>query len=356
MGEPKLQSNVGYQSVSVTPEQEHSQDEALRPKIELGNHPQLAKKRGWIATIMWQIFALLWLVPVVALMYLNFTEYIIGASAWCPGRDCWLNTFNPVTAIPAERAKKFDEESHNLLGGLQFVAKGLEIWFGIISAAVMYLFTMKLAGEREGLPIGYITRPMEFADPITLLDGLLWKTGPSPFGMKSAAEKRVGRRVWTLVIISIFLCLLINLMGPATAVLVIPALQWLEMPKVGSQVFQQMNSAQPPQTSADSWFWNSLKAPNQDIQYCTEANFAAQDYSCTLTPYGNDMDTWLTTYQSSAGVTGYTNHEELIFSANITSDAVSDNVLNLLVDRQKGKAIYGNVVWWTPLRQMVSSL
>ena len=53
--------------------------------------------------------------------------------------------------------------NHNLLGGLQFVAKALEIWFELIAAALVYIVTMLLAGRKEGLPVGYLTRPSEFA-------------------------------------------------------------------------------------------------------------------------------------------------------------------------------------------------
>lgn len=352
MGEPKIQSQHGYESVSASPDQQYSQDNSSRPKIELGDHPQLAKKRGWLATVMWQIFALLWLVPVVALMYLNITEYVIGASAWCPAGHCWLNAFNPIQAIPRQRGMKFDKESHDLLGGLQFVAKGLEVWFGIIAAAVLYLVTMRTAGKREGLPIGYLSRPMEFADPITLLDPLLWKTGPSPFGVtQSAADKRVGRRVWYLIALSIFLCVLINLMGPATAVLVIPALQWIDMPKVGGHIFNQMEASQPLQTTADSWLWFHAEQNG-----CHEAQIQAQNYTCMGNKMGASMDAWISSYLAR-GQSGVTTQDGGTFAANYTRQAKTDNSLNLVWNQFiNNKQQYSNVMWWVPNRQVVAQL
>lgn len=352
MVDSKSQPLFGYQSVNPTPEQQNSEDEKLRPRIELGDHPQLAKKRGWMATAMWQAFALLWLVPVIALMYLNFTEYVIGASAWCPAGHCWLNTFNPIQAIPRERGKKFDKESHDLIGGLQFVAKGLEIWFGIIAAAVMYLVTMKTAGKKEGLPIGYISRPMEFADPITLLDPLLWKTGPSPFGVnKSEGDKRVGRRVWYLIALSIFLCVLINLMGPATAVLVIPALQWIEMPKVGGRIFNQMEASQPLQTTSDTWLWYYAKEYG-----CREAQIQAQNYTCMGYHIGDSMDAWMSSYLAiQAG--GVTTQDGAAFGINSTQLAKTSNSYDL-VQKQvfQNKQQYYNFMWWVPNRQVIAQL
>jgi len=79
--ESKFDPNVSYHSVS--PEIQSSTDnDSQRPKIELGNHPQLSQKRGIITTFVVQIFAILWLAPIIALLYLNFKGHIIGASAW----------------------------------------------------------------------------------------------------------------------------------------------------------------------------------------------------------------------------------------------------------------------------------
>ncbi|KAK5174658.1 uncharacterized protein LTR77_001740 [Saxophila tyrrhenica] len=352
MSDLKHDPSFSYQSVNPTPEHQISEDEAIRPQIELGAHPQMARKRGSLATIIWQTIALLWLVPVVALLYLNFTEYIIGASAWCPKGQCWLDMFNPNQAIPRQRAREFNKASHDLLGGLQFVAKALEVWFGIIAAALMYILTMKAAGYKEGLPVGYLTRPLEFADPITLLDPLLWKTGPSPFGKKSAADKRVGLRVWQLIGLSLFLCVLINLMGPATAVLVIPALNIIPTAKVGQRVFQGLNAAEPPSTRADSWIWWNLHAST----HCTKQEIQAKNYSCTLTPFGDSMDAWVSTYIASDGDAGITTQLGLSFAANYTSKIKTDNAMELLYGLADGKQQYKDYTWWTPNRQVITNL
>ena len=105
---------------------------------------------------------------------------------------------------------------------------------------------MIFAGKKEGFPIGYLTRPSEFSEIVSLIDPLLWVTGPSPFGPRSAETKKVGMRVWFLVLLSVFLCILCNLMGPATAVLVIPSLQWIKTKEVGSRMFTGLNAAGPP--------------------------------------------------------------------------------------------------------------
>ena len=354
MSEVKYYPTTSYHSVPSEGNEMSETSYNAPPKIELGTHPQIAEKRGWIKTIMWQIFALLWLVPVIALLYLNFTEYIIGASAWCPDGKCYLNAFNPVRSVPQIRARKFDKEDHNLLGGLQFVAKGLEIWFGIIAAAVIYLITMRFAGKKEGLPIGYLSRPMEFADVLSLIDPLFWVTGPHPYGTKSESEKKLGKRVWMLIALSAFLCIIINLMGPATAVLVIPALQWIETAKYGDRIFQNLNAANPPQASWDAWLW-------KNTLYCEPHHFRDHDYSCTQWPFGYALDAWLDSYFASAGYSGFTTQSGLTFTLNETSQSTTKNAFEALTkendaDYGKGKHVFTDYVWWAPSRQIIGNL
>lgn len=50
---------------------------------------QRPPNRSWTSTILLQAFALLWLVPTAALLWLNATDYVVGASAWCPGGKCY---------------------------------------------------------------------------------------------------------------------------------------------------------------------------------------------------------------------------------------------------------------------------
>jgi hypothetical protein len=197
---------------------------------------------------------------------------------------------------------------------------------------------------------------MEFADPITIIDPLLWKTGPSPFGAKAPAEKRLGRRVWSLIILSLFLCILINLMGPATAVLVIPALQWIEMPKVDHRLFQSMNGADPPQASTDSWLWRNL----QELSPCTDAELTSYNYTCSQTPLGDSLDAWTTSSIAqnglAGGLGGYAIESEMSFSPNVTYKAKSDNSYNLLVDNLNNVTTFLNKVFWVPNRQTLTKL
>lgn len=137
---PKQNVDSAYYSVSTGPFEED--DQPLRPQFELGDHPQLMKPRRLGVTILVQLLSALWLVPIITLLYLNLTGRIIGPSAWCPRGNCWVDAFNPMLAVPLKNIAKFNKDDHNLLGGLQLVAKALEIWFIAIAAAFVYLVTM----------------------------------------------------------------------------------------------------------------------------------------------------------------------------------------------------------------------
>lgn len=76
--ENKTDTDIAYHRVSSAMGSSNSH----RPKIELGGHPQLSQKRGIVTTFLVQVFAVLWLVPMGALLWLNFSGYIIGPTAW----------------------------------------------------------------------------------------------------------------------------------------------------------------------------------------------------------------------------------------------------------------------------------
>jgi hypothetical protein len=159
-----------------------------------------------------------------------------------------------------------------------------------------------------------------------------------------------------LIILSLFLCILINLMGPATAVLVIPALQWIEMPKVDSRIFQQMSGAEPPQAGDSNWLWRTLATTSP----CTEAELSAQNYTCSQTPLGDSLDSWLSSSIAANGLAGglggYAIAGEVSFDVNQTSKAKTDNSLNLVMDAIANQTILHNQIYWIPSRQTLAKM
>jgi hypothetical protein len=311
-------------------------------ELDFGKHPQLSDKRGWLRTLLIQTACFLWLLPIAAILVLNFKQQIIGASAWCPKRDCYVGWFNQISIIPLQNLQNFDRHNHNLLGALQLVAKALEIWFGLIVLSLVYLITFFIAGRHDGLPIGYLMRPSEFANLPGLFDPLLWRLLPSVTRAKANTESRKYRpKIYLFVSITVFLCLLCNLMGPATAVLALPSLQWIDSPLVGNRMFGVMNSGSPPRSSADSL------GPFKDT-YCTEEDTTNLSFSCATHPFASQLDSWIQSYIASGDYhKGIGMQEGVTFDFNATYSIPSSDVLNLN---------YSDVTWWAPSRQVLSNL
>lgn len=317
-----------------------SYNEPGTQQLELDEHPQLTDKRSWLQTVLVQLACFLWLLPIAALLTLNFLKFTVGASAWCPDRDCYVGWFNPVRSVPLQNLRSFDKRDHNLLGGLQFAAKALEIWFALIAAALVYLITFLIAGRQDGLPIGYLTRPSEFANLPGLLDPLLWRTLPSVSWRKNKAESVSYRlRIYAFITFTIFLCILSNLMGPATAVLALPSLQWITTPLVGDRRFASLNSGNPP-TLGSAGPFNETN--------CTATDISNLNFSCTAEPFASRMDSWIESYLASGNYShGVGQQEAVTFGVNNTFSASSSNVL---------AQTYSDLTWWVPSRQVLSNL
>jgi hypothetical protein len=324
-----------YQSTS-----RKSGHEAGQTELELDEQAQLSDKRSWLRTLLFQTACFLWLLPMVALLVLNFKNHIVGASAWCPYRDCYVGWFNPVGAVPLQNLRDFDKQSHNLLGALQFVAKALEIWFELIFVALVYLVTFSVAGNRDGLPIAYLTRPSEFSDLPGIFDPLLWMALPGVSRARDNARRYSYRlRIYLFISFTILLCILCNLMGPATAVLTLPNLQWLETPLVGNRIFGTLNSGSAPT-------WNSSGPLNNTA--CNETQIEALEFSCANSPFASQLYLWIESYLASGTYyTGVTQDNGLRFSLNQTFIASTSNALN---------QSYSDVTWWAPSRQVLSGL
>ncbi|KAK5127514.1 hypothetical protein LTR85_006853 [Meristemomyces frigidus] len=297
-----LNVDTMYRSVSssMTDHEQNAEEQAFEPKMELGSHPQMVQDRAWSRTLILQFLSLLWL----------------------------------------NRIHKFDKENHNLLGALQLVAKALEIWFELIAVALVYIVTMLLAARPEGLPVGYLTRPSEFAEIPGLLDALLWSSLPRR-RHKQPYNKRGSRiRVWAFIIMSLALCILCNLMGPATAVLVIPSLQWLDTPKVSKDTFTHLNSATPALASRTAFAYT-------DEFDCTTSDFGAYNYSCAADDWSDRLDTWMTSWVTAAREGSY---NTLAWEYDLTFTVNSTSSINASDPDQ-----YASFIYWVPSRQLVKT-
>lgn len=325
------------------PPSRNSEEGHNQATLELGKHPQLAEKRSWLKTVLFQTACALWILPVAVLLTLNIKKHIVGASAWCPDKDCYVGWYNPVRSIPLANLRDFDRRDHNLLGALQFAAKALEIWFELIALALVYLITFLIAGKRDGLPIGFLTRPTEFSDLPGMFDPLLWKTLPRMFGAKKGSGgMRFRLRIYLFVGFTVLLCILCNLMGPATAVLALPSLQWIDTPLLGNRIFQDLKAGQPP-TKMSADVFDSVTTN------CSEEHLRNLQFSCAANFQASQLDSWIESFLAS-GIfeNGQTQEGGVKFSLNQTFGVT--NGTNISTQTAT------NIINWVPNRQVLSEL
>ena len=294
--------------------------------------------RGWICFWLSFIVVLAWIVPATVLLAMNLSGKIIGASTWCPAGNC-PGVPNGPNQTMADLASEYDHENHNLLGGLQFVAKGIEVWFVYVAVGLVYFVTSLLARSEHGLPIGYLLTYVEFSDLLNAFNPGLW-TAAVPAASKDPQKRtRKALRSWAFAIFAAFMCLEANLMGPSVAVLILPTLQWVDMPQKYEQRFGSMLSSDPP--TGDS-----------AIPGCTAANLTLQNYNCTEMVYSYSLDAlveyFIAQIQQNILVPGDV--------TNFNTPPSTEQALALRFNVSLMDTSTSSTIYWAPNRQVIRSL
>lgn len=214
---------------------------------------------------LFDLFCFTWIVPIAILLDLNFRNWVVGAGVGCRLKslrnDCYVDLLAYDGPDNSAKTTRLDQLDHEILGALQLVAKALEVWFAVIATSLVYDLTILLARQARGLPIAYLLTHVEFGDISTLFDRIFWQPS-SLFGGQ-------GRQLFfAFAVLVALLCITSNLMGPATAVLVIPTLGWIERPAPNPQRFETMAAHNPPINANIS-------------RGCNGSALASGNYSCT---------------------------------------------------------------------------
>lgn len=147
-----------------------------------------------------------------------------------------------------------------------------------IATSLVFDVAMLFARKGGGLPVGYFLTHLEFGDVRNLYNPLMW-TAPWSHSRWSSSGGRTTARLYLFAILAAVLTILANLMGPATAVLVLPTLQWVDTPYQHVEIFIQTAL-------------NSYPQGNATLVGCTAANLEDRNYSCTYDLYGPSLDQW----------------------------------------------------------------
>ncbi|KAL8656054.1 MAG: hypothetical protein Q9210_000492 [Variospora velana] len=319
----KKESETSYQPVSASISPDPS-GQHVSPMTRPQHHRRSRVFLHWL----WHFLSLLWLAPIITLLYLNHSHYVIGASVWCPGGKCNAES-NSETAY--KRAQELDRQDHDTNGALQFVSKALEVWFMFVATSLVYDLGILFAREGRGLPVGYLLSHLEFGDIRYIFSPLLWT---SPWPHRNAVPEKRARilKLYIFAIITALLTILANLMGPSTAVLVLPTLQWIDTPHIRNMTFDNIAAAHRP--TKDAGFSD-----------CNAAQLVARNYSCTSYTYGPSMDQW-----AAQGI------------SSITQAVKQDGQLLLGSSQEYALSFFfnatanGGMVTWVPSRQVMREM
>lgn len=253
-----------------------------------------------------QVLCLLWLGPALTILVMNFRGYVVGASIGI--HRCSFNVFSSRTFEEEARCNK---ASRTTMGWLQLASKALEIWFMVVISGILYDVLKLLSSLENHFPVAFLAKYVEFGDPLSLTR---W-----PKGAKKAKHH-------AFIVLVGFFCLLVNLMAPATAILILPSLQWIDVAPRMLGVFDSMTAHNPPR--------------NPDVAInCNSTMLAARKFSCTGVPYAHTLDQLFASVASSLGQIGAT---DIIFDPVISQE----QQVSLIVNTTDAD------VDWIPVRQV----
>ena len=230
--------------------------------------PRRERYKVW--WLLLDLASIAWVVPIAFALYVNFNGWIIGAGMGCrnlrPNPSCFGGIFHPDRH---KRLAELNEEDRAMQAYLQLASKALETWFGLIASSIVFSVTMRLATSPDGLPLGYLFTHVGFPDLLGLADRTLWTSW-------GGANRHRALRLWCFILLVFVLCIASNLMGPATAILIIPQLGWPQIQMPATQRFDQISASQSPRTAN--------MAPE-----CDAAELALGNFSCTGA-YSSSLD------------------------------------------------------------------
>lgn len=252
----------------------------MDPKIEATYEElrQSDKKpaKKWPKRIAIHFVSLLWLLPIIAFLYLNFAHYILGPSVWCLGK-CSVNDANGQYL--AERIPQFEIRDHDTNGTLLFAAKGLEVWFTFVAGFLVFEAQKALRESKGGLPSDYSLMDLEFSDILNLIKISKW-TRPIRNLPRAPKYRRQVSKLCAFLLLAFLMTVLVNLMGPATGVLILPTLQSIKQHQEPGERFVQMQS--DTQLTSESGFL-----------LCTALELEHSQYGCAESVQGLELDSML---------------------------------------------------------------
>jgi hypothetical protein len=255
---------LDQESTPVTTEVDHNSSQCRRPR----------SRRSWAWLFASQFYGLAWLVPGIALLVLNARRTIFGASIVCT--RCGLSPVDDYDTVDNPLLHNLD---HDILGLLQVASRVLDIWFAFVAASLVFDLVMLLAWMGVGLPVAYFLMDLEFRQVASFLSMEKWTAAvPSGAGARlRGRDEGATAKLYAFLVFAAMLCGLVNVMGPSTAILILPALRSFGHDLGPARTFERLATADPPRSATIA-------------TGCTEPALSKRNYSCTADLYAPVLD------------------------------------------------------------------
>ncbi|KAE8336796.1 hypothetical protein BDV24DRAFT_154934 [Aspergillus arachidicola] len=229
----------------------------------------MASSRSSIITrlLSWRnILSILWLVPTITLLVLNFSGYIIGSGLACRGAACNVDASHMAGS---QKAQMLDKGNRDVLGALLLVAKIIEIWFTFIAGGLLFCLAAHFS-SRERVPMSLFSLYAEFLDFLYLqdlvkkiCDDLEMETLTVPMDdMNDRGIKELQVTITTPVIANTTTIA----DRPTTGLSSIPSLQYIDINTNNTLAFERLLGGEKPSGT--------------NVYSCTDAALAAGEYNC----------------------------------------------------------------------------
>jgi hypothetical protein len=210
------------------------------------DHPPLSRSRQIITRLFFLTVGLAWLAPIITLLVLNAKRFVIGSGFSCHRGTCLLN---PVASNYTQVINQLNSINHDVLGAFQLLAQALQLWFAFIAGSLVYNLSVLLARRGDGLPLRYLFTYTAFADPLNLNMSFWTAARRGESGDNTGQTHTPKTSTATLYLFAAFigaLCVVANLMGPSTAVLLLPTLGTVKIHTSPPAMFIKLGAASPP--------------------------------------------------------------------------------------------------------------
>ncbi len=176
-----------------------------------------------------------------------------------------------------------------ILQALQYAAKAHEMMMaGSLTAIVVYQIRYDLSGS-EGVPLGFLTAGFQLND-------LWFVLTKNFFGGATARAHSIGwSRFSRLTYFLVLGFALTSVVGPSSAVAMIPRLDWWDMSQVEAFGWEYKDRVYFNHTEAELWPGDITNAIYADVSWCSATNISNQD--CAVRAI-DVVGPWISLHQS----------------------------------------------------------